>query len=72
MALPANPSRARNPAVVQVGAAPATAITATTIIAAAIAASATVDTDAITIDPEKLLRLAPGESAGPDQGQPPS
>jgi two-component system sensor histidine kinase ChvG len=32
------------------------------IIAAAIAASATVDTDAITIDPEKLLRLAPGES----------
>ncbi len=32
------------------------------IIAAAIAASATIDTDAITIDPEKLLRLAPGES----------
>jgi two-component system sensor histidine kinase ChvG len=32
------------------------------IIAAAIAASATVDTDAITIDPEKLLKLAPGES----------
>ncbi len=30
------------------------------IIAAAIAASATVDTDSITIDPEKLLQLAPG------------
>jgi two-component system sensor histidine kinase ChvG len=34
------------------------------IIAAAIAASATVDTDSITIDPEKLLQLAPGESYG--------
>ena len=33
------------------------------IIAAAIAASATVDTDTITIDPEKLLQLAPNESA---------
>src|SRR6202167_1894645 len=32
------------------------------IIAAAIAASATVDTDSITLDPEKLLQLAPGES----------
>jgi two-component system sensor histidine kinase ChvG len=32
------------------------------IIAAAIAASATVETDSITIDPEKLLQLAPGES----------
>lgn len=32
------------------------------IIAAAVAANATVDTDAITIDPEKLLKLAPGES----------
>ncbi len=32
------------------------------IIAAAIAASASIDTDAITIDPEKLLKLAPGES----------
>ena len=30
------------------------------IIAAAIAASAAVETDAITIDPEKLLKLAPG------------
>jgi two-component system, OmpR family, sensor histidine kinase ChvG len=34
------------------------------IIAAAVAASATVETDAITIDPEKLLQLAPGESYG--------
>ena len=32
------------------------------IIAAAIAASANVETDAITLDPEKLLKLAPGES----------
>ena len=32
------------------------------IIAAAIAASAAVETDSITIDPEKLLQLAPGES----------
>ncbi|BDV35812.1 stimulus-sensing domain-containing protein [Methylocystis iwaonis] len=40
------------------------------IIAAAVAASATVDTDAITIDPEKLLRLAPGESASPGEDQP--
>ncbi|WP_395666586.1 stimulus-sensing domain-containing protein [Methylocella sp.] len=32
------------------------------IIAASIAASATADTDAIAIDPEKLLQLAPGES----------
>lgn len=32
------------------------------IIAAAVAASATVDTDSIAIDPEKLLHLAPGES----------
>ncbi len=34
------------------------------IIAAAIAASATVETDSIVIDPEKLARLAPGESYG--------
>lgn len=34
------------------------------IIASAVAASATVDADAITIDPEKLLRLAPGQSYG--------
>jgi two-component system sensor histidine kinase ChvG len=33
------------------------------IIAAAIAASATVETNAITIDPEKLLQLQAGESA---------
>ena len=32
------------------------------IIAAAIAASATVETDSIAIDPEKLLQLAPGQS----------
>src|SRR6202167_437097 len=32
------------------------------IIAAAISASATGDTDSITIDPDKLLQLAPGES----------
>ncbi len=35
------------------------------IISAAIAASAAVDTDTITIDPDKLLQLAPGQSAGP-------
>jgi two-component system sensor histidine kinase ChvG len=41
------------------------------IIAAAIAASATVETDAITIDPEKLLQLAPGQSYGvADESQP--
>jgi two-component system sensor histidine kinase ChvG len=38
------------------------------IIAAAIAASATVDTEAITIDPEKLLKLAPGESYSVSDG----
>jgi two-component system sensor histidine kinase ChvG len=42
------------------------------IIAAAIAASATVDADAITIDPEKLLRLAPGESYSIAEGSQPS
>jgi two-component system sensor histidine kinase ChvG len=35
------------------------------IIAAAISASATGDTDSITIDPDKLLQLAPGESVEP-------
>jgi two-component system sensor histidine kinase ChvG len=35
------------------------------IIAAAIAASATVDPDSITIDPERLLELQPGESYDP-------
>jgi two-component system, OmpR family, sensor histidine kinase ChvG len=35
------------------------------IIAAAVSASATGDTDSITIDPDKLLQLAPGESAQP-------
>jgi two-component system sensor histidine kinase ChvG len=33
------------------------------IISAAIAASATVETDTITIDPEKLLQIAPSENA---------
>ena len=37
------------------------------IIAGAIAASATVDTDAITIDPDKLLQLQAGESYGPSE-----
>jgi two-component system sensor histidine kinase ChvG len=38
------------------------------IIAAAIAASATVETDSsITIDPDKLLDLQPGESYGPSE-----
>ena len=35
------------------------------IIAGAIAASATVETDTITIDPDRLLDLQPGESYGP-------
>ena len=35
------------------------------IIAAAIAASATVETDAIQVDPEKLLQLAPGDNSAP-------
>ena len=35
------------------------------IIAGAIAASATVETDTITIDPDKLLELQTGESYGP-------
>jgi two-component system, OmpR family, sensor histidine kinase ChvG len=35
------------------------------IISAAIAASATVDTDTITVDPDKLLQLAPGQTAAP-------
>ena len=37
------------------------------IIAAAISASATGDTDSITLDPDKLLQLAPGESVAPSQ-----
>jgi two-component system, OmpR family, sensor histidine kinase ChvG len=40
-------------------------LTQSEIIAGAIAASATVDTDSITIDPERLLQLQPGESYGP-------
>jgi len=40
------------------------------IIAGAIAASATVETDSITIDPERLLELQAGESYGPsDEAQ---
>jgi two-component system, OmpR family, sensor histidine kinase ChvG len=40
------------------------------IIASAIAASATVDTDTITIDPDKLVELQAGESYGPqDEAQ---
>jgi two-component system sensor histidine kinase ChvG len=35
------------------------------IIAAAVSASAGVDTDTITIDPDKLLQLAPGQSTRP-------
>ncbi|MDE2363727.1 MAG: stimulus-sensing domain-containing protein [Hyphomicrobiales bacterium] len=42
------------------------------IIAAAIASSATVETDSIAIDPEKLLHLAPGQSYGPSDEQTPS
>src|SRR3984885_410413 len=37
------------------------------IIAAAVSASATGDTHSITIDPDKLLQLAPGESVAPSQ-----
>lgn len=37
------------------------------IIAGAIAASATVETDAITIDPDRLLELQAGESYGPPE-----
>src|SRR5690606_25664112 len=39
------------------------------IIAGAIAASATVETDAISIDPEKLLELQAGESIIPRSDQ---
>ncbi len=39
------------------------------IIAAAVAASATVETDAISIDPEKLLELQAGESLAPGTDQ---
>jgi two-component system sensor histidine kinase ChvG len=38
------------------------------IIAAAIAASAAVETNTITIDPEKLLQQTPGESPAPAEG----
>src|SRR5580698_3829291 len=39
------------------------------IIAAAIAASATVETNTLNLDPEKLLQLAPGDSAAPTVGE---
>lgn len=39
------------------------------IIAAAIGASATVATDAITVDPEKLLQATPGPSAAPPEDE---
>lgn len=44
-------------------------MTQSEIIAAAIAASASVETDAITIDPQKLLELQAGESIGPSNDQ---
>ncbi len=37
------------------------------IIAGAIAASATIETDSITIDPDRLLELQLGETLGPDE-----
>ncbi len=40
------------------------------IIAAAISASASVDTDTITVDPEKLLQLAPGQTTKPSEDPP--
>lgn len=42
-------------------------MTQSEIIAGAVAASATVETDSITIDPERLLELQAGESLPPDQ-----
>ncbi|MDF2115762.1 sensor histidine kinase [Roseiarcaceae bacterium H3SJ34-1] len=42
------------------------------IIAAAVSASATVETDSITVDPEKLLQLAPGQSTGPGEDNDPA
>lgn len=42
------------------------------IIAAAVSASASVSTDAIQIDPEKLLQLSPGQTSGPLEENSPS
>src|SRR5690606_1077663 len=42
------------------------------IIAAAVAASATGETDAIRIDPDKPLQLAPGEMLGPGEDDDPA
>jgi two-component system, OmpR family, sensor histidine kinase ChvG len=39
------------------------------IIAAAIAASAAVETNTLKLDPEKLLQLAPGDGAAPAEGE---
>ena len=39
------------------------------IIAAAVAASAGMGADSITVDPDKLLQLAPGQSAAPSQSE---
>lgn len=39
------------------------------IIAAAVAASANVDTDAVTIDPDRLLQMQAGETMGPVEDQ---
>ena len=44
-------------------------MTQSEIIAGAIAASATIETDSISIDPEKLLELQAGESLGPGSDQ---
>ncbi|MFN3891090.1 MAG: stimulus-sensing domain-containing protein [Beijerinckiaceae bacterium] len=42
------------------------------IIAAAVSSSATVETDSIRIDPEKLMQLAPGETLGPGEDDDPA
>jgi two-component system, OmpR family, sensor histidine kinase ChvG len=39
------------------------------IISAAISASAAADTDSITVDPDKLLRLAPGQTTAPSNDE---
>jgi len=39
------------------------------IISAAVAASAAIDTDTITIDPDKLLQLTPGQSVAPSPSE---
>ena len=44
-----------------------TLMTQAEIIASAIAASATVETNTITVDPDRLLDLKPGETYGPSE-----